>query len=268
MGLYILFFLLFLFSGPFIGGFFQNLQNYNLTKAIEEYEKKNNVKVLYLVHRKKTIGLFGLPVYEYLEVYDSHRLLSELRRVPVDKDIVLIIHSPGGELLAGVQIAKIFKEWKGKVRVVVPYYAMSAGTLISLAADEIVASRGATFGPIDPQILITDGKESYSVSTVALLEVARKYENKAGFKDLIYAEMSKKATMSLKSFLVNEVLSDKPEVAKRFVLEKLLFTDRTHDFPVFADELQANGFNVTFNFEPELERIIDLLVINNEGKKK
>lgn len=267
MGLYILIFLLFLFSSSLMSNTFHGIQNYNLTKAIEEYEKEKNTKVLYLVHRKRTIGLFGLPVYEFLEVYDSHRLLSELRKIPIDKDITLIVHSPGGELLAGVQIAKIFKEWRGKVRVVVPYYAMSAGTLISLAADEIVASKGATFGPIDPQIMVSDGKDRYTVSTIALLDVAKRYEGKASFRDLIYVEMSRKATESLKTFLVNEVLADKGEQTKRFVLEKLLFTDRTHDFPVFADELKAHGFNVSFHFDPKLERIIDLLIINDRKKE-
>lgn len=267
LSFYILIFLLFLLSSSFVSNLFQGIQNYNLTKAIEEYEKEKNTKVLYLVHRKRTIGLFGLPVYEFLEVYDSHRLLSELRKISIDKDITLIVHSPGGELLAGVQIAKIFKEWKGKVRVVVPYYAMSAGTLISLAADEIVASKGATFGPIDPQIMISDGKDKYTVSTVALLDVAKRYESKANFRDLIYIEMSRKATESLKTFLVNEVLVDKGEQTKRFVLEKLLFTDRTHDFPVFADELKAHGFNVSFHFDPKLERIIDLLIINDRKKE-
>lgn len=85
-------------------------------------------------------------------MYDAHRILKKLQEVLEGREIVMIVHPPRGQLLAGLQIAKVLKERKGKVNVIVPFFAMSAGTLIALAADKIYAGEGAIFGPIDPQI--------------------------------------------------------------------------------------------------------------------
>jgi ClpP class serine protease len=40
----------------------------------------------------------------------------------------------------------------GKVTAVVPHYAMSGGTLIAMAADEINLDQHAALGPVDPQL--------------------------------------------------------------------------------------------------------------------
>jgi ClpP class serine protease len=63
----------------------------------------------------------------------------------------MILHTPGGLVLAAEQIAKALVEHKGKVTVFVPHYAMSGGTLIALAADQIVMDSNAVLGPIDPR---------------------------------------------------------------------------------------------------------------------
>jgi ClpP class serine protease len=55
-------------------------------------------------------------------------------------------------VLAAEQIAKALVEHKGKITVFVPHYAMSGGTLIALAADEIVMDSNAVLGQVDPQI--------------------------------------------------------------------------------------------------------------------
>ena len=55
-------------------------------------------------------------------------------------------------MLAAMQIARAVEAHKAKVTVYVPVYAMSGGTLIALAADEIVLGEFSVLGPIDPQI--------------------------------------------------------------------------------------------------------------------
>ena len=68
--------------------------------------------------------------------------------MPID----FVIHTPGGLVLAAMQIARAVEAHKAKVTVYVPVYAMSGGTLIALAADEIVLGEFSVLGPIDPQI--------------------------------------------------------------------------------------------------------------------
>ena len=64
----------------------------------------------------------------------------------------LVLHTPGGLVLASYQIAHAVRIHRGKVTVFVPHYAMSGGTLIALAADEIVMEEHAMLGPVDPQL--------------------------------------------------------------------------------------------------------------------
>ena len=52
-----------------------------------------------------------------------------------------------------LQIARAVEAHPAKVTAYVPVYAMSGGTLIALAADEIVMGEFSVLGPIDPQIL-------------------------------------------------------------------------------------------------------------------
>src|SRR3979490_2715335 len=81
-----------------------------------------------------------------LEATRARRLTGAY--VPVD----LVLHTPGGIVLAALQVAKAVREHKAKVTVFVPHYAMSGGTLIALAADEIVMCEHSVLGPIDPQL--------------------------------------------------------------------------------------------------------------------
>jgi membrane-bound ClpP family serine protease len=58
----------------------------------------------------------------------------------------------GGLVLAALQIARAIADHKAKMGAFVPHSAMSGGTLIALAADEMVLSRYAVLGPVDPQL--------------------------------------------------------------------------------------------------------------------
>ncbi|MEM3423125.1 MAG: ATP-dependent Clp protease proteolytic subunit [Nitrososphaeria archaeon] len=264
LGIYLIMFVFFIVSSFVLNNLGIFIRSFQLEKAIKEYESKNGVEFFYLINRTKRIGFLGIPIYEYLEVHDVHKLLSELYKIPRDKNLVIVLHSPGGELLAAVQLARILSEWKGMVTVVVPYYAMSAGTLIAISADKIIAGASATFGPIDPQIPLPGNSEKPQyVSAVTLIDAARKYGSKASFKDLVLIESGRKVLKSLEDFVKKEVLKNKPEKTKHFVIKKLLYTDKTHDFPVFANELEEAGFNVRFlenEEDKDLLKIINLLI--------
>ena len=176
--------------------------------------------------------------------------------MPEDKNLVIIIHSPGGELLAAMQIAKVLKEWRGKVSVVVPYYAMSAGTLIALSADIIYVDRSVTFGAIDPQIPM--GGNRY-VSAADLYRVCRG-NSTISVQDRILCEMGRKAMKQVENFLRKVVLKDRDEKVVKAVINTLLYTERSHDFPFFAENLREMGLNVVFEIPRELRKLSDLLI--------
>lgn len=248
--------LLFLVSGGVWDTMRVQSEEMRFRRMVEEYERRNNAKVMYLVHRKRQVGIWGMPVYEYLEVYDAHRLLRELRKVEEEREVVLIVHSPGGQLLAGIQIAKILKERKGRVKVVVPYYAMSAGTLIALSADEIYAGEGAVFGPIDPQIPV--GRDEFVPAVV----VKSAYGEARGvdLKGVMLYKLSVRALKQMEDFLREELLREYREEQRRRLIERLLYTDRTHDFPIFVEELRELGVKVKVGIPEELKEIVSYIV--------
>lgn len=94
------------------------------------------------------MSLLGFPVFRYIDIDDSEQVLRAIRLTPAEMPIDLILYTPGGLVLAAEQIALGLREHREKVTVFVPHYAMSGGTLIALAADELVMDPHAILGPV------------------------------------------------------------------------------------------------------------------------
>src|ERR1700704_2114124 len=116
-------------------------------RLMHKIEKQRNSRVIALVHRQETMSFLGFPLMRYIDVNDSEEVLRAIKLTDPDFPIDLIVHTPGGLVLAAGQIAQALKRHRGKVTVFVPHYAMSGGTLIALAADEIVMDSNAVLGP-------------------------------------------------------------------------------------------------------------------------
>src|SRR5918992_403453 len=115
-------------------------------RKIAEIEKKRGSRVILLVHRQETMSLFGFPLMRYIDINDSEEVLRAVQLTAPNLPIDLILHTPGGLVLAAGQIANALRAHQGKVTVFVPHYAMSGGTLIAMAADEIVMDANAVLG--------------------------------------------------------------------------------------------------------------------------
>ncbi len=98
--------------------------------AIREIEQKRGSRVITMIHRQEAMGFLGIPIFRFINIEDSERILRAIRMTPDDMPIDLIIHTPGGLALAATQIANALARHKAPVRVIIPHYAMSGGTLI------------------------------------------------------------------------------------------------------------------------------------------
>jgi ClpP class serine protease len=121
-------------------------------RVLNRFERARKSRVIALVHRQETMALLGFPLMRYIDVHDSEEVLRAIQLTSPDLPIDLILHTPGGLVLAAGQIAHALRYHKGKVTVFVPHYAMSGGTLIAMAADEIAMDDNAVLGPVDPQL--------------------------------------------------------------------------------------------------------------------
>jgi len=121
-------------------------------RALARFERERNSRVMVMVHRQESMRLLGFPIVRYIDINDAEEILRAIRLTDPDVPIDIVPHTPGGLVLAALQIARALREHRGKVTAFVPHYAMSGGTLICLAANEIVMSPHAVVGPVDPQL--------------------------------------------------------------------------------------------------------------------
>jgi ClpP class serine protease len=161
-------------------------------RKIAQLERARNSRVILLVHRQETMRLLGFPIARYIDINDSEEIMRVIHMTDADVPLDIILHTPGGLVLAALQIARALRAHKAKVTAFVPHYAMSGGTLIALAADEIVMSRHAVLGPIDPQL-----SDSPAASLLKVIE--EKPISEIDDKTLILADVGRKAMGQVKT---------------------------------------------------------------------
>lgn len=71
-----------------------------------------------------------------------------------ERDLDLVLHSPGGNPDAAEAIMRYLRQRFDHIRAVVPLAAMSAATMMALACDEVLMGEHSQLGPIDPQITV------------------------------------------------------------------------------------------------------------------
>src|SRR5580704_2700249 len=220
-------------------------------RKIAQLERDRHSRVILLVHRQETMKFLGFPVMRYIDVNDSEEVLRAIHMTDPDVPLDLVLHTPGGLVLAATQIARAIREHKGKVTVFVPHYAMSGGTLIALAADEIVMSSHAVLGPVDPQL-----GESPAASLIKVVE--QKPIAEIDDKTLIQADVGRKAIAQIKQtakeLLRRRLADDKAEA----LAEKLSTGTWTHDYPIFAPIAQELGLPVSTAMPNEVFELMSL----------
>lgn len=225
------------------------VQRLSLLRKIEE---KRGSRVISLIHRQEAISLLGIPISRYINVEDSEHIMRAIRLTPPDMPIDLILHTPGGLVLASEQIARALQQHQAKVTVFVPHYAMSGGTMISLAADEIILDPNAVLGPVDPQL------GQYPAASI-LKVVSQKNIDRIDDNTLILADMAEKAVRQVEVF-VKSLLLDKMSAEKAEELAHTLSEGRwTHDFPITCDMLREMGLPSICNEMPlEVYELMEL----------
>src|SRR5213082_2302979 len=168
----------------------QRLLEASRKRLIGLIERERKSRVVLLVRRQETMSLLGFPIFRYIDINDSEEVLRAIHLTDPEIPIDLVLHTPGGLVLAATQIARAIFTRKGKVTVLVPHYAMSGGTLIGLAADEIVMSPHAVLGPVDPQL------GEYPAASV-VKAVSRKPIAEVDDQTLILADVAEKAVAQL-----------------------------------------------------------------------
>ncbi len=215
-------------------------------RLIRALERRRHSRVIALIHRQETMSLLGFPLVRYIDIDDSEEVLRAIQltdpKVPID----LILHTPGGLVLAAEQIANALASHPAEVTVFVPHYAMSGGTLLALAANRIVMARHAVLGPVDPQL--------GQWPAASILKAVEKKESKdIDDQTLIMADVARKAMRQVCDYVRELLLSRGWEKEKAEQLAQTMTEGRwTHDYPITVKEAKALGLNVSTDMPAEV----------------
>lgn len=229
----------------------QRLLEASRQRLIAHIERKRGSRVILLVHRQETMSLIGFPVIRYIDIEDAENVMRACELTDPDVPLDIVLHTPGGLVLAPLQIARAIQKRRGKVTVFVPHYAMSGGTLIALAADEIVMSPHAVLGPVDPQL--------GQYPAAALLKVIEKKPiSEIDDQTLIMADIGEKAIRQVRESVKELLLrSQTPDQAGRLA-DLLAVGSWTHDYPITFETAQSLGLKVSSDMPAEVLQLMSL----------
>jgi ClpP class serine protease len=220
-------------------------------RKIAQIEGRRNSRVILLIHRQETMRLLGFPVARYIDINDSEEILRAIQMTDAEVPLDMILHTPGGLVLAALQVARALGTHKAKVTVFVPHYAMSGGTLIALAADEIVMCEHSVLGPIDPQL-----GESPAASLIKVVE--QKPIERISDETLIRADIGRKAIAQVKQSASELMKRSLTAEQAGTLAEKLATGTWTHDYPIWAATAKEFGLHVSTNMPDDVLELMKL----------
>jgi ClpP class serine protease len=223
-------------------------------RAIRDLQERRRTRVITMIHRQETMNFLGFPIARYIDIEDSEKILRAIRLTPVNMPIDLVVHTPGGLVLAAEQIASALQRHPVAVTVFVPHYAMSGGTLIALAADDIVMDPNAVLGPVDPQLGMGQG----SVAAASIIKALAQPNPNRDDQTLILGDVAEKALRQVKATVKKLLLDHHSEAEAERIATKLSSGEWTHDYPLQVEELRELGFKVGEDMPREVYDLMEL----------
>lgn len=214
------------------------LKNPGLYLRLRKYALHTKRSVLVLTHGRET-SMFGGSMLCMNDVLKTEKFL---RKLGPGQGADIILTTYGGELVAGLRLARVLKAYP-EVRLIVPKHAFSAGTLASLGAHQVLAHPDSMFGPVDPQFGgLLDGQRSAK----DWAHVAQAKGSEAKDSTLANAEVSRRVMVEMSGYL-DDLL---PLASDREGVKELLLTgDHSHIKAVRPSTLKLLGLPFTSSLE-------------------
>ncbi len=217
---------------------------------ISRLEQRRHSRVLCVIHNDQMES-------DNVDLLTTEDTLTALYALDPNVPLDIILHTPGGLAYQGMQLARAIKAHKGKKTVFVPFYAMSAGTIMTLAADEIVMSDHAALGPIDTQIYVPSIGMRFP--TRAILSVLETKPKKKISDDVLELALQCKRDQGEHHNNALELMAGTyPSSTAHKIAHRLNDGDLTHGYPLTYVEAKKLGLKVSNAMPPEA---IDLIRI-------
>jgi ClpP class serine protease len=219
----------------------------DLLSAIEGRRKS---KVLAVIHGRDW-KMERKKLHTFVDMDTADEFLSALRSIDPEQPLDIILHTPGGALTPGYQIARALKAHRGKKIAYVPFHAFSMGTIIALVADEIVMGEHAVLGPIDPQI------DGYPAADLLRLKAEKPL---AEINDvvLLAAYDAEKLMAEARQEFCDLVHPNHVRDQVCALTDDLVSGQRTHGHPIGVETAKSLGINVSTDVPAEVFDYVEL----------
>ena len=191
-------------------------------------------------------------------------LYDTLRNIGHSPRLDVIVYCRGGEVAVARRIGLLLHRFTDRLRLIVPHHCQSAGTVIALAAHEIVTGPMAMFSPIDPHLHGSDAQGEVTAMSAQDIRMFPKMaqdwfgldESEARERALpLMCDSIAPATLAAfyrSTLAVRQIgeellglhMPQMPEAQRTAVVETLLFGYHTHDHTLTGEDLAAIGLNV------------------------
>jgi hypothetical protein len=205
-------------------------ERYARQALIKEIEKKTG----------RTLICYVAGVQAPIDRDDVIPFVDLLHNVQPGNDLDLLLHTPGGDMDSAEKLISLVHTTvdAGRLRIIVPDFAKSAGTLMALGANKIVMSDTSELGPIDPQIALNDGRGNRIVhSVMSYLDAYKTHsealkQNPADVAAQIMLNKLEPAT--IKQF---EAVRDRARKCAENQLNQWMFQKKKANYTAIADAL-------------------------------
>jgi len=221
-------FILIKIAGQEIGNLFSVLQ-------LKLFKMKNKVKHLMVIKHTEN-GLFSSEMIDRSTLDKVQKALIGFK----GEDFDLILYTPGGEIFSATYISRLLKKYPGKIRSIIPTFAMSGGTLLALSTDEIYMNNYSCLGAVDPQL----GNLFKYGSAKSYKEILKIKGKKADDQTIAFKMMGEQYTKSIKEN-IEMLLEGKTNKKNIKNLSKIMTSGEVeHGFNMTKDFLRFNGLDI------------------------
>ena len=89
-------------------------------RALHGISRRRGATVITLIHRQESLSLLGIPLVRYIDIDDAEGVLRGIHETPSGRPIEIVLHTPGGLVVAARQIASALADHDGHVTGPVP----------------------------------------------------------------------------------------------------------------------------------------------------
>ena len=238
---------------------YQNLYNTILGSKNEVKFYKEDNKGLISINGKINENLYSLFMKEYCNV-------------KYKDDIIVELTTMGGELTWGYMISQILIRHEGHVEIRIPYYSMSAGTIIALSGNEIVLSNCGCLGPIDPYI--------FGLNVPTSTQVLREFNKESWYKSFfsfgIINNTLKKIIAKYGEKMLSRIDNDHKKQIKKLLkynyegdkvdeIYNYFTNENHHQTPIYYNDIPSN---LHLNIKEDVNMLNKIGLRNNMKSKE